>query len=60
MSNFALIALHPEVRSYFHEYTDVQYILIFVVIEVIKAFDFNFYKFINIIFNDLIFHKSIV
>ena len=42
MSNFALIALHPEVRSYFHEYTDVQYILIFVVIEVIKAFDFNF------------------
>ena len=35
MSNFALIALHPEVRNYFQDYTDVQYILIFVAIEVI-------------------------
>lgn len=33
MSNFALIALHPEVRSYFHDYNDSQYILLFVAVE---------------------------
>lgn len=30
MTNFALIALHPEVRSYFHDYTDIQYFFMFI------------------------------
>ena len=35
MTNFALIALHPDVREYFKDYSDSQYIFLFVTIEVI-------------------------
>ena len=33
MTNFALIALHPEVRTYFSDYSDVQYLILFVFVE---------------------------
>lgn len=32
-TNFALIALHPEAREYFKEYSDMEYIMIFVLLE---------------------------
>jgi anoctamin-10 len=35
-TNMALIALHPEVREYLKDYTDIEYFAFFVLLEVIK------------------------
>jgi hypothetical protein len=33
-TNFALIALHPDVREYFRDYSDMEYLIIFIALEV--------------------------
>lgn len=51
LTNTALIAMQPSVREYFSSYTDVEYILIFVVAEVcLFVYDFNKFLFMRHVF----------